>query len=252
MRIDLNGDMGESFGSYRMGADEALMLLVTSANIACGFHAGDPSVIDRTVALARRHGVAIGAHPGYADLRGFGRRPLQLSPDEVENDVLYQIGALAAFARASGAGLIHVKAHGALYNQAATDPVLSRAIARGIARFDAELIMVGLAGSIFMREAAAAEGLRYAGEAFADRVYNPDGTLQSRRVPGSVITDPERAARQAVAIVRDGYAESSDGTRVSIVAETLCLHGDNPAAVENARSVRGALEKAGVEIRPLA
>jgi UPF0271 protein len=252
MRIDLNCDMGESFGAYEMGADEALMPLVSSANIACGFHAGDPQVLDRTVALAVRHGVAVGAHPGYLDLRGFGRRPIQVSPSEVETDILYQVGAVAAFARAHGSELVHVKAHGALYNQAVGDSDLAAAIARGVARFSQELILVGLATSEPMREAADREGLRFAGEAFADRVYNPDGTLQSRRVAGSVITEPDNAARQAVSIARDGQVLSHDGSAVSLKAETLCLHGDNPSAVRNAQAVRQALLDAGVEVRPLA
>ena len=251
MRIDLNCDMGESFGIYQVGADEALMPLITSANIACGFHAGDPMVADRTVALAARHGLSVGAHPGYLDLRGFGRRPIQAAPEEVEADILYQIGALAAFARAHGARLVHVKPHGAVYNQAVADPELARALVRGVARFSKDLIFVGLATSRTMQDAAQAEGLRFAGEAFADRAYNPDGTLQSRRAAGSVITEPERAARQAVSIARDGIIEAHDGSQLAIAAETLCVHGDNPSALDNARTIRQALEKAGVEVKPL-
>jgi len=251
MHIDLNGDVGEGFGIYRVGNDEELIPLVTSANIACGFHAGDPETLDRTVALARRHGVAVGAHPGYLDLRGFGRRAMQASPAEVEADVLYQVGAVAGFARAQGVELVHVKAHGALYHQAVGDPELARALARGVARFSKELILVGLATSSTLREAAQAEGLRFAGEAFTDRVYNPDGTLQSRRLPGSVITDSGHAAAQAVAIAVQGKVRAHDGSAVTVRAETLCLHGDNPSAVENARAVRQALLEAGVEVRPL-
>lgn len=251
MRIDLNCDMGESFGIYEIGADDALMPLITSANIACGFHAGDPLVTDRTVALAARSGVAMGAHPGYHDLRGFGRRPIQASPEEVEADILYQVGALAGFVQSHGASLVHVKAHGAVYNQAVGEPGLARAIVRGVARFSKELIFVGLATSQIMREAAEADGLRFAGEAFADRAYNPDGTLMSRRLAGSVLTDPEQAARQAVSIARDGVVEAHDGSRVELTAETLCLHGDNPSALDNARTIRRALEEAGVEVRSL-
>lgn len=252
MRIDLNCDMGESFGIYRIGADdEKLLALVTSANVACGFHAGDPRIIDRTVKLAAKHGVAVGAHPGHHDLRGFGRRPVEASADEVEADVIYQVGAVAAFARAHGVRLRHVKPHGALYNQAVNDETLARALAAGVARVSGELIFVGLATSEAMRTAAEAENLRYAGEAFADRVYNPDGTLQSRRIEGSVITDPERAAAQAVTIAAERRVVAHDGTTVAIEAETLCLHGDNPAALENARIVREALEKNGVEVRSL-
>jgi len=251
MHIDLNGDVGEGFGIYRVGNDEELIPLITSANIACGFHAGDPQTLDRTVALARRHGVAVGAHPGYPDLRGFGRRPMQASPTEVEADVLYQVGSVAGFARAHGVELVHVKPHGALYHQAVGDPELARALARGVARFSKELILVGLATSSTLREAALAEGLRFAGEAFTDRVYNPDGTLQSRRLPGSVITDPSHAAAQAVAIAVQGKVRAHDGSAVTVRAETLCLHGDNPSAVQNARAVRQALLEAGVEVRPL-
>jgi UPF0271 protein len=251
MRIDLNCDMGESFGVYRIGSDELLMPFISSANVACGFHAGDPLVADSTVALAVKNGVAVGAHPGYPDLRGFGRRSLQSQPEEVEVDVLYQVGALAAFAHAHNTRLVHVKPHGAVYLQAVGEPELARALARGVARFSRDLIFVGLATSSAMREAAEAEGLRYAGEAFADRAYNADGTLQSRRIEGSVITDPERAARQAVSIARDGLVEAHDGARVELRAETLCLHGDNPSALDNAKAVRKALEESGVEVRPL-
>ena len=252
MRIDLNCDMGESYGVYRLGADDDRMLeLVTSANVACGFHAGDPQTIERTVGLAVKHGVAVGAHPSYHDLRGFGRRVIAVSPDEIEADVIYQVGAIAAFATAHGVPLTHVKPHGALYNQAALDDVLSRAIASAVARVSRDLIFVGLATSAAMRGAAEHERLRFAGEAFADRVYNPDGTLQSRAIEGAVISDPERAAAQAVEIATARRVVAHDGTAVAIEAETLCLHGDNPAALDNARVVREALEKSGVEVRSL-
>jgi UPF0271 protein len=193
----------------------------------------------------------VGAHPGHHDLRGFGRRAIAAAADDVEADVIYQVGALAAFASAHGVALVHVKPHGALYNQAVSDLELSTALASGIARVSGDLIFVGLASSGTMREAAEALKLRYAGEAFADRVYNPDGTLQSRRIEGSVITDPERAAAQAVSIAVERRVIAHDGTSVSIEAETLCLHGDNPAALDNARAVRAALEKHGVELRAL-
>jgi UPF0271 protein len=253
VRIDLNCDTGESFGVYRIGVDdEKLLPLVSSANVACGFHAGDPRIMDRTVALAVRYGVAVGAHPSHHDLRGFGRREVKASPDEIEADVVYQVGALLAFVRAHGTRLVHVKPHGALYNQAVNDSELSNAIARGIARVSRDLIFVGLATSKAMRDAAATEGLRFAGEAFADRVYNPDGTLQSRRIAGSVLTEPEKAAKQAVSIATEKAVTAHDGTVVSLEAETLCLHGDNPSALENARAVRRALETRGVEILGLA
>jgi UPF0271 protein len=250
--IDLNADVGESFGAWSMGADEALVGCVTSVNIACGFHAGDPRVMDRTLGLAARAGLAIGAHPGHFDLRGFGRRAIAAEPEEVEADVLYQVGALAAFARAHGTRLTHVKPHGALYNQAAVDESLARAIARGVARAGRELFLVGLASSPVMRRAAEAEGLRFAAEAFADRRYNPDGTLQSRRLRGAVIEEPQAAAEQALRIAQRGSVVASDGSEVGLAAETLCLHGDNPHALENARAVRRALQAAGVELRPLA
>jgi 5-oxoprolinase (ATP-hydrolysing) subunit A len=251
VRIDLNADMGEGFGVYPLGRDAELLAVVTSANVACGFHAGDPSVMDRTVALAVQARVAVGAHPGFPDLRGFGRRRVDADPAEVERDVLYQVGALQAFARAHGTRVAHVKPHGALYNQAAEDERLARAVARGVARAGRDLVLVGLASTAVMRAAAEAEGLRFAAEAFADRRYEANGTLQSRQVAGSVVTDPAAAAAQAVRIARDGTVEAVDGTEVRLRADTLCLHGDNPEAVANARAVRQALERAGIEVRAL-
>jgi UPF0271 protein len=243
--------VGEGFGAYPMGWDADVLALVTSANVACGFHAGDPTVIDRTVALAVQAGVALGAHPGHWDLRGFGRRAIPVDPAELEQDVLYQVGAVQAFARAHGARLRHVKPHGALYNQAADDDALARAIARGVARADRDLVLVGLASSAAMRAAAAAEGLRFAAEAFADRRYDGRGRLVSRQVAGAVITDPAEASAQAVRIAASGRVQSTDGGEVEVQADTLCLHGDNPSAVANARAVRQALEAAGVVLRPL-
>ena len=250
-RIDLNADVGEGFGAWTMGADAELLALVTSANVACGFHAGDPAVMDRTVGLAVRAGVAVGAHPGHSDLRGFGRRAVQAAPDDVEKDVLYQVGALQAFARAHGTRLVHVKPHGALYNQAAEDDAIARAIARGVARAGRELILVGMASTEPMRRAAQAEGLRFAAEAFADRRYTPTGTLQSRREPGSVLSDSAEAAAQAVKIATEGRVTATDGSEIALQADTLCLHGDNPAAVAHAAAVRRALELAGVSVQAL-
>jgi UPF0271 protein len=249
--IDLNADVGEGFGPHGEGADDELLALVTSANVACGFHGGDPMTMDRTVALAARRRLAIGAHPGHYDLRGFGRRPIAVPPAEVERDVLYQVGALSAFARSHGVVLAHVKPHGALYNQAAVEPAIAEAVARGVARAGGDLVLVGLAGSEVMAAAAARAGLRFAAEGFADRRYMADGTLQPRHVAGSVIEDPAEAAAQAVAIARDGRVTSADGRAVDVRAETLCLHGDNPAAVANARAVRGALDAAGIAVRSL-
>ena len=246
MTIDLNCDMGESFGRYTLGADASVMPLITSANIACGLHAGDPSVMRRTIRLANEHGVSIGAHPGWPDLQGFGRREMSFSAEETESLVLYQIGALAAFCRAEGADLRHVKPHGALYNQAAKDRVLAEAIARAIKSFDPDLMLVGLAGSA-MIDAGLALGLRVAHEAFPDRGYNPDGTLMSRAKAEALITDPREVAAHAVRLAREGI--DFGGTHVGV--ETLCLHGDNTHAAENARLVRLALEEAGVELRAL-
>lgn len=250
MSIDLNSDMGESFGAYTLGNDEALMAYVTSANIACGFHGGDPLVMERTVRLAVEHGVAIGAHPGYRDLVGFGRRTLLATPEEIEGDVLYQIGALAAFTRAALAPLVHVKAHGALHNWAGEHPDIARAIARAIARFDPSLVLVCLAGSALI-DAAREFGLRVAREGYADRAYNRDSTLRSRREPGAVITDPARAAAQALQIAREQTVTTPEGETIPLTADTLCLHGDNPAAVENAKAVRQLLEQNGVTVSAL-
>lgn len=250
-RIDLNADIGEGFGAWSMGSDEALLGYVSSANVACGFHAGDPAVIDRTVAHAARAGVAIGAHPGYFDLRGFGRREMRVAASEVEADVLYQVGALFAFARAHGAPLSHVKPHGALYNQAAGDAELAQAIAQGAARVSRELVLVGLAGSLAMRQAAAAAGLRFAAEAFVDRAYDSAGRLVPRSLPGAVTSDPAAAAAAALRLVRDRVVVATDGREVAVEADTLCLHGDNPRAVDVARAVREALDGAGVSVRAL-
>ena len=241
MRIDINCDMGESFGHYRIGADEEMMRYITSANIACGFHAGDPLVMARTVASAVKHGVGIGAHPGYLDLRGFGRRRVDLPAEEIEADVLYQIGALDAFARASGTRVTHVKAHGALYNASEVDPKVATA-----------LVIVCLATSRVAVEAAQAEGLRVAREAFADRNYNADGTLRSRREPDAVIKDPALAAERAVRMARDGVIVAYDGTEMPVRADTLCIHGDEPTAPAVAQAVRSALAAAGVAITGLA
>ena len=252
LRIDLNADLGEGFGAWTMGADAGLLEHVTSANVACGFHAGDPRVIDRTVALAARAGVAIGAHPSHFDLRGFGRREIQSAPDEVEADVLYQVGAVAAFAAAHGTALRHVKPHGALYNQAVDDAQLSAAIARGASRACRAIVFVGLAGSQAMRGAAEACGLRYAAEAFVDRAYDAAARLVSRSRPGAVVSDPQAAAETAVRLVRERVVRTIEGGELAVEADTLCLHGDNPNALAVARAVREALERAGVSVRPLA
>jgi 5-oxoprolinase (ATP-hydrolysing) subunit A len=249
--IDLNADVGEGFGAWAMGSDEGLMPYVTSVNIACGFHAGDPLTMDRTVGTALERGVRIGAHPSYLDLRGFGRREIQASPEEVETDVLYQAGALRAFVESRGGRLWHVKAHGALYNQAARDERLARAIARGVRRLGGGVTLVGLATSAVFRDAASSEGVLFAGEAFVDRAYEGNGTLAKRGTPGALLESGEAAARQAVGIAKESRVIARDGASVSVVAETLCLHGDNKHAVEIARAVRNALEAAGIKVQAL-
>ncbi len=243
--IDLNCDLGESFGRYTSGEDAALLRVVTSANIACGLHAGDPVVMAQTVAAAVREGVAIGAHPGYPDLQGFGRRKMELAPDELEAFLLYQIGALAAFTRAAGASLVHVKLHGALYNTAAGDAALAEATVRAVRRFDPGLILVTLPGSI-LAQAGAAAGLRVAGEAFADRAYQPDGTLVPRSRPGAVIHDAAVVTARAIQMATRGAVTAIDGRTVPLAVETICVHGDTPGAAGLAASLRAALEAAGV------
>lgn len=252
MRIDLNCDLGESFGHYRIGADEEMMKHITSANIACGFHAGDPMVMARTVALAAQYGIGIGAHPGYMDLRGFGRKRIDLAPEEIEADIIYQLGALDGFARAYGKRVTHVKAHGALYNVAEVDPKVAAAIASAVRRYNPELILVVSATSATAIAAGEAAGLKVAREAFADRNYNADGTLRSRRLPDALITDPMLAAERAVRMARDGVIVAYDGAEVPVKADTLCIHGDEPTAPAVAKAVRAALEAAGVAVSGMA
>jgi UPF0271 protein len=251
MRIDLNSDVGESYGAWSMGQDDALIPLVTSVNIACGAHAGDPLIMQRTVALARDAGATIGAHPGYPDRDGFGRRELGLAGEELEASILYQLGALAAFVRDANAELRHVKPHGALYHRAAQDPSVAQAVARAVRRFDPSLRLVGLCGSPLL-DAGREEGLAVAAEAFADRAYEPDATLRSRSYDDAVVPDPESAAEQAVSIVVLGKVLTVDGTSVPLRADTLCIHGDTPNAWEYVMAVRAALEASGVTVAPLA
>ena len=244
--IDLNCDMGESFGAWTMGQDAEVLAHVSSANIACGFHAGDPVTMRRTVAAAVAHRVAIGAHPSLPDLAGFGRREMRVSADETYAMTLYQIGALAAITRAAGARLHHVKPHGALYNMAAKDRALADAIASAVRDFDAALILVGLAGSELPRAGQAA-GLAVAHEAFADRRYEADSSLMARGKPGAVIEDVESAVAQAISIATRGEATSPAGT-LRLRADTICVHGDRPDAAIFARRLRHALEAAGVTV----
>ncbi len=246
MRVDLNCDMGELAGDI----DARLMPYITSANVACGLHAGDSLVIARTIALAKAQGVAVGAHPGYDDRANYGRREMQLDPAALDSLLLYQLGALKALVEGQGVELTHVKPHGGLYNQAARDPALAAAIAHTVRRFDPRLVLFGLAGSPGLA-AMKAVGLRVAAEAFADRAYDADGTLRSRQLADAVITDPQIATLQALHIVADGYIISSDQSKFAVQADTICVHGDNPNAPAVLAAIRTALEGAGVAIAPL-
>ena len=250
MRVDLNGDVGEASSGRPAGNDSDLMPHLTSANVACGFHAGDPGVMRATVSLASEHGVAVGAHPSFPDPEGFGRREIQFSPLDVEEFVAYQVGALAAIAAAQGVRLQHVKPHGALFNMAVRDAALADAIARAAAVIDRTLILVGLPGSEIV-VAGKRAGLRTACEGYADREYEPDGTLVSRRQQGAVIEDPDRVVPRTVRMVCDREVEAVDGSRVPLTIETLCVHGDTPGAASLAARIRGALIEAGVEVKAI-
>ncbi len=246
--IDLNCDMGESFGAWKMGGDAALMPLISSANIACGYHAGDPVVMRDTVRLALTHGVAIGAHPGYPDLQGFGRRDLYMSTDEVYAMVLYQIGALQAIVASEGGVLHHVKPHGALYNQAARQRELAEAIVLAVSKCQkSDLMLYGLSGSL-MVEAAEAQGLRVCREAFCDRNYQHDGSLTPRSRSGAVIHDPAAAAERALLLAKGQRIETSDNNHILVHCETICIHGDGPNAVAIAQSARALLDSQGIQI----
>ncbi len=247
--IDLNADIGEGFGVWPASADGELLSLVTSASIACGFHAGDPVIMRSTVAEAARQGVAIGAHPGYPDLQGFGRRELAASPREVGAYVIYQVGALAACAAAAGSRVRYVKPHGALYNRAARDLEIARAIAEAVRLVDRSLAFLGLAGSEMIRAAEEA-GLEAVPEAFLDRGYLSDGSLVPRGAPNALIEDPAAAANRALQLVRDRRVRAVDGTVVPITARSLCVHGDGRSAVTLLRAVRGRLEAEGVTLAP--
>lgn len=250
MRIDLNSDVGESFGAYRLGADAEIMRSITSANVACGFHASDPGVMRETVRLARAAGVAVGAHPGFPDLVGFGRREMRVSPGEVEDMVLYQIGALAAIARSEGVSIGHVKAHGALYNMAARERPLAEAIARAVRAFDPSLVLFGLPRSELLRAGEAA-GLSVASEGFADRAYAPDGSLVSRTQPGAVIRDADEVVRRSLRLVTERRVTAIDGSELGFEVNTLCVHGDTPGAQELTRRLRAGLEEHGITVRPV-
>ena len=252
-RIDMNSDVGESFGNYKIGLDEEVIPLISSANIACGFHAGDPGVMRRTVSLAAKSGVAPGAHPGLPDLMGFGRRAMDVSLQEIKDYVTYQVGALSAVATAQGLDLQHVKPHGALYNMAVQKPEIWEAVAEAMAAVDPGLILFVLAGPNQADIAAMGKqhGIRIAFEFFGDRAYNPDGSLVSRKLPGAVIHDQDMVAEKILQLVKDGTVSCIDGTEIELKADTICVHGDNPSALGLVRNIRQALESAGVEVAPV-
>jgi 5-oxoprolinase (ATP-hydrolysing) subunit A len=250
MRIDINSDMGESFGAYTIGHDAGLMKAITSANVAAGFHAGDPTVLRETIRLARASAVAVGAHPGFPDLVGFGRRELNVTAREAEDFVLYQIAAVAGVAAAEGIRLQHVKPHGALFNMAVHNADLAAAIARAVAAFDRSLILFGLPGSEILN-AGRAVGLRVAAEVFADRAYEPDGSLASRRKPGSVIHQADAVVSRAIRMVTEKTVAAIDGSVVPLEADTICVHGDTPGSDRLAASIRSGLERAGVVVRAI-
>jgi UPF0271 protein len=249
--VDLNCDLGESYGAWRLGDDAAMLSLVSSANVACGFHAGDPTVIRQTTETAATEGVTIGAHVGYPDLAGFGRRFMDMSPESLADAVLYQIAALEGFARAAGRRVAYVKPHGALYNTVVHHVGQARAVVAATKTFDPSLKILGLPDSAVLA-AAREEGLEAVTEAFADRAYTPDGTLVSRSEPGSVLTDVEHVARRATRMVTHREVEAIDGSTITLDADSICIHGDSPGAVEMARAVRAGLTEAGVEIRAFA
>lgn len=248
MRVDLNSDMGEAFGSWRMGDDAALLKIVTSANIACGFHAGDPDVMARTMRKAQENGVGIGAHPGFADLQGFGRRPVRLTAEELGNMVAYQLGAAQGMARLAGAEVRHLKLHGALSHMATAEPEIARACYAAALRVDPSLTLVVLAATS-METVARELGADVACEIFADRAYNDDASLVDRSQPGAVLDDPEKAGRRMVEMLRESAIITGSGKRIACQIDTICLHSDSPAAVAMAGSVRKALEGAGIRLQ---
>ena len=250
-KVDLNADLGESFGAYTIGMDSEVLRYITSANVACGYHAGDPLVMQKTVALAAERDTAVGAHPGFPDLMGFGRRNMNITPDEARAYIKYQVGALMAFTKSCGIKMQHVKPHGAFYNMAAVNDKLAEAICRGIYEVDPELIMLGLAGSAHIR-AAEAVGLRTASEVFADRGYMEDGTLVPRSMEGAIIHDRNEAIARTVRMVKEGVVETVTGKVIPIKADSICVHGDNPDAVNFVKDIREKLEQEGVTVTCIA
>jgi UPF0271 protein len=253
IQIDINSDIGESFGVYKLGLDEEVIPHITSANIACGFHAGDPGVMRKTIVLAKQYGVEVGAHPGFRDLIGFGRRNIDATLEEIQDDVVYQTGALQAIAQSQGLRLQHVKPHGGLYNMAVANPKIWEAIAEALAEVDREIILVTLASSKRepLLEIGKRRGIRIAFEAFPDRAYHQDGSLVSRREKGAVIHDHEIVAKRALKMALEGKVIAIDGTEIRLQADTLCVHGDNPAAVEMVKRIRQELKDAGVIVTPM-
>jgi UPF0271 protein len=249
--VDLNSDLGESYGAWKMGDDKAMLAIVSSANVACGFHAGDPLTVLATLREAAARGVAVGAHVSYPDRVGFGRRRMDVAPAELTADVIYQIGALQGLAAAAGTRVRYVKPHGALYNTIADDAVQADAVIAGIRAIDPSLTLMALAGAPILQRARAA-GLRVVAEAFADRAYTPTGALVSRRDPGAVLHDPEEVAARMLRLATDGVIEAADGSELRLEAQSICVHGDSPAAVAMARSIRERLADAGVAIAPFA
>jgi UPF0271 protein len=249
--VDLNSDVGESFGRWELGDDAGVLQVVTSANVACGFHAGDATTLRRTCALAAEHDVVVGAQVGYRDLAGFGRRFIDMDPVELVDDILYQIGALEALAKASGLSVRYVKPHGALYNAVVSHEAQAQAVVDAVTTYDPALPLVGLPGSAVLARAERA-GLSTVREAFADRAYTPQGTLVSRREPGAVLSDPAEVARRVVQMVTEGHVDAVDGSRVALEVDSVCVHGDSPGAVAMAEQVRDALGAAGVELAAFA
>ncbi len=249
-RVDLNSDIGESFGAYRLGCDDRIIPLITSANVACGFHAADPVVMSRTVALAAEAGISVGAHPGYPDIMGFGRRNMAISAGEAKAYTMYQLGALDAFVKSKGLEMQHVKPHGAFYNMAGRDYNLARAICEGIAAFNSGLIVLALSGGELLR-AAKDMGLRAASEVFADRGYEEDGSLVNRSKPGAMVTDEKLAARRVIRMIKEHKVASVTGKDIDITADSICVHGDGEKALKFVENIRAALVSEGIEIAPL-
>ncbi len=246
--VDLNSDLGEGFGSYKMGMDEEIIKYVTSVNVACGWHAGDPLIMNKTFVEANKRNVAVGAHPSYPDLLGFGRRNLDVTAEEAKAYILYQVGALEAFAKANGTKLQHIKLHGAFYNKTAKDPVLAQAVVDALKAYDKDVILMALSGSLIAK-LAKENGLRVAQEVFADRAYNEDGSLVNRKLQGAVIHDEEEAISRTKRMILEGKVTTIDNKEIDIVADSICVHGDNPEAINFVKKIRESLEAEGIEIK---